>query len=173
MDTFSKDIALFTTRFYILQPLRIGVFLSIFLIVPFSLLFYFATNFSFFATGFFFLLCETLLFSYLFSQWTNSFFTLTNQKISFSIWHGIFSHTFANIPYESLEECQYTKENFLFWKYGILTLITREKKVHTLPYIQRGKEISSLIQILVEYPPDVRADFRNIRKVHEYHMRKK
>lgn len=167
-----REYILYSTRQDILHILIVFLFLGLVLLLPLTVVVYFFLDFSLSGTLSFFLLLSILLATHLLTQWSNSWVHISNEKIIYSLWHGIFSHSFGSLAYEEIDQIWVKYEYAFMERMYTLVLQKHDGISIRIPHLLKWKEISSIIRTLSEYTFDERSTIHSVRGLHEFRREK-
>jgi hypothetical protein len=149
--------------------------LTIFIIVPITVILWFLTDFSTIFTVVWFFILLIIIVWYEYFLWKHSWLFIGNQKVTLSVRNWIFSQYAMNIRYRNIRDSAVSKNSMIWFmlKYGTLFIrSTNSEWDFIAKYVPKVGKVYALINALSRYSDDERTDIETIEQLHTYHTNK-
>ena len=155
-------------------PLIQSLKLLIFIIIPITVVLYFASNYSLLWTTVGCVIISIIVLGYEHYLWHHSWLMVGNQKVTLSVRNGLFSQYAMNIRYRNIRDCAVSKNSILgfLFKYG--TLFIRSSSAEgdfSAYYVPKVGKIYALVNALSRYSDDERASMHSIEALYNFHSK--
>lgn len=113
---------LFKTRQHVITLVMKSLQYSFFLAIPFAIVVYFVSGYSWTWTIILLFLATLFIVLYRWYLWYHSWLLIGNQKVTLSVRNGIFSQYAMNVRYRNIRDCAVSKKSIFAFllKYGTI-----------------------------------------------------